>query len=64
MENGSVEGLPPALRLESQPYCLSGKAGISDASDRNHGEINQWFGRADDLKVTAKAWEFLEGQSN
>ncbi len=40
------------------------KAGIPgevvDASDRNHGEINQWFGRADDTKVTGKAWRFLE----
>lgn len=35
-------------------------ATVIDASDRNHGEINQWFGRADDAKVTAKAWEFLE----
>jgi len=39
------------------------KAGVSsevvDASDRNHGEINQWFGREDDTKVTGKAWEFL-----
>ena len=33
---------------------------IIDASDRNHGEINQWFGRSDDTKVTAKAWEFLD----
>jgi acetyl esterase/lipase len=35
-------------------------ASVVDASDRNHGEINQWFGREDDTKVTAKAWEFLE----
>lgn len=35
-------------------------ASVVDASDRNHGEINQWFGREDDLKVTTKAWEFLE----
>jgi hypothetical protein len=39
-------------------------ASVVDASDRNHGEINQWFGREDDGKVTAKAWEFLEGLSN
>lgn len=42
----------------------SERAGIPtvliDASDRNHGEINQWFGRADDVKVTAEAWKFLE----
>ena len=40
------------------------KAGIAAevvaATDRNHGEINQWFGRDDDVKVTEKAWEFLE----
>lgn len=40
------------------------KAGIPAevvaAIDRNHGEINQWFGREDDGKVTAKAWEFLD----
>ena len=34
-------------------------AEVVDASDRNHGEINQWFGRDDDAKVTGKAWEFL-----
>lgn len=43
------------------------KAGIPaevvDASDRNHGEINQWFGREDDVKVTAKAWAFLESHA-
>ena len=40
------------------------KAGISaevvDASDRNHGEINLWFGKAEDKKVTGKAKAFLE----
>ena len=39
------------------------KAGIPaevvDASDRNHGEINQWFGKDDDEKVTGKAKAFL-----
>ncbi len=35
-------------------------ASVVDASDRNHGEINQWFGRDDDEKVTTAAWEFLE----
>jgi len=32
---------------------------VVDASDRNHGEINQWFGRADDAKVTGAAVKFL-----
>jgi acetyl esterase/lipase len=36
-------------------------ASVVDAGDRNHGEINQWFGRADDAKVTGAAWQFLEG---
>ncbi len=36
------------------------EATVIDASDRNHGEINQWFGKEDDEKVTAKAWEFLQ----
>lgn len=36
-------------------------ATVISATDRNHGEINQWFGRDDDVKVTAKAWEFLAG---
>jgi acetyl esterase/lipase len=36
------------------------KATVIDASDRNHGEINQWFGKLNDEKVTAKAWEFLQ----
>jgi acetyl esterase/lipase len=54
MRSGAAEAFRAALE----------KAGILasvvDASDRNHGEINQWFGREDDTKVTAKAWEFLE----
>lgn len=33
-------------------------AEVCDASDRTHGEINQWFGRPDD-RVTLKAMEFL-----
>ena len=36
-------------------------AEVVDASDRNHGEINQWFGRADDKRVTGTAEKFLEG---
>ena len=40
-------------------------AGISaeviDASDRDHGEINAWFGKADDEKVTGAAIKFFEG---
>jgi len=35
-------------------------AEVVDASDRNHGEINQWFGRADDAKVTGAAVKFLD----
>ena len=35
-------------------------AEVVDASDRNHGEINQRFGRADDEKVTGAAVKFLE----
>lgn len=34
------------------------EAEVYDASDRTHGEINQWFGRPDD-RVTAKAMTFL-----
>lgn len=37
------------------------EAKVVDASDRNHGEINQWFGRADDEKVTGAAVDFLDG---
>ncbi len=35
-------------------------AEVVDASDRNHGEINQWFGKAQDEKVTGMAKAFLE----
>lgn len=35
-------------------------AEIVDASDRNHAEINQRFGRADDAKVTGTAARFLD----
>ncbi|NOX54520.1 MAG: alpha/beta hydrolase fold domain-containing protein [Planctomycetes bacterium] len=35
------------------------QADIVDASDRNHGEINQWLGRPDD-KVTSAVMAFLE----
>ena len=34
-------------------------AEIIDASDRDHGEINQWFGKPDDKKVTGAAERFL-----
>lgn len=34
-------------------------AHVVDASDRNHGEINAWFGKAGDEKVTGKAKTFL-----
>jgi acetyl esterase/lipase len=36
------------------------RAELVDASDRNHGEINQWFGLDSDTKVTVSAWRFLE----
>lgn len=36
-------------------------AEVIDASDRNHGQINAWFGRADDKKVTGAATRFLDG---
>ena len=35
-------------------------AEVVDASDRNHGQINQRFGDPDDEKVTGKAMQFLE----
>jgi acetyl esterase/lipase len=35
-------------------------AEVVDASDRNHGEINQRFGDPDDTKVTGKAMGFLK----
>ena len=35
-------------------------ADVVDASDRNHGEINQWFGNPNDAKVTGKAAAFLD----
>ncbi|WP_013630085.1 alpha/beta hydrolase fold domain-containing protein [Rubinisphaera brasiliensis] len=36
-------------------------AEVIDASDRNHGEINARFGKADDEKVTGAAIRFLDG---
>ncbi|MBL9160163.1 MAG: alpha/beta hydrolase [Verrucomicrobiales bacterium] len=54
VRSGAAETFHAALAKEGIP------SSIIDASDRNHGEINQWFGREDDLKVTAKAWEFLD----
>lgn len=35
-------------------------AEVVDASDRDHGEINKWFGKPDDQKVTGVANQFLE----
>lgn len=35
------------------------EAEVVDASDRNHGEINQWFGDPEDERVTGKAMAFL-----
>ncbi len=35
--------------------------GVVDASDRNHGKINAWFGRKDDEKETGAAVRFLDG---
>lgn len=54
VRSGAAEAFHAALATAGIP------SSIIDASDRNHGEINQWFGRADDTKVTAKAWEFLD----
>jgi arylformamidase len=56
VRSGAAEAFRAALENAGVP------ASVIDASDRNHGEINQWFGREDDGKVTAKAWEFLEGR--
>jgi acetyl esterase/lipase len=39
-------------------------AELVDASDRNHGEINQWFGLQSDSNVTGRAWRFLESLSS
>ncbi len=36
------------------------RAEVIDASDRNHGQINQRFGNPDDEKVTIRAKAFLE----
>ena len=33
---------------------------LVDASDRDHGEINQQFGLDSDTRVTGRAWDFLE----
>ncbi len=35
-------------------------AKVVDASDRSHGEINAWFGKADDEKVTGAAIAFFD----
>ena len=35
-------------------------AEVVDAGDRNHGQINQWFGDPEDEKVTGKAMAFLD----
>jgi len=54
IRSGAAEAFSAALAKAGIP------ASVIDASDRNHGEINQWFGRSDDAMVTGKAWEFLE----
>jgi acetyl esterase/lipase len=54
VRTAAAEAFRAALKKAGIP------ADVIAATDRNHGEINQWFGREDDLKVTAKAWEFLE----
>jgi acetyl esterase/lipase len=54
LRSGAAEAFRIALEKAGIP------AAVVDASDRNHGEINQWFGREDDVKVTGSAWEFLE----
>lgn len=52
--HAAADGFRAALEAAGIP------ASVVDASDRNHGEINLWFGREDDPKVTDRAWEFLE----
>lgn len=54
VRSGAAEAFHAALAKAGIP------SSIIDASDRNHGEINQWFGRSDDTKVTGRAWEFLD----
>ena len=56
----------PARPVQAHAFASAlNKAGIHasvvDASDRSHGEINQWFGREDDEKVTGAAARFLDG---
>lgn len=58
VRSDAAEGFHAALAKAGIP------SSIIDASDRNHGEINQWFGREDDVKVTGKAWEFLDSLAN
>jgi len=58
VRSGAAESFRSSLEKAGIP------AAVIDASDRNHGEINQWFGRADDAKVTGKAWAFLESLTN
>lgn len=62
---GMGERAEPVRTAAAEAFRASlEKAGIPatviGATDRNHGEINQWFGREEDVKVTGKAWEFLE----
>lgn len=40
------------------------QADVVNASDRSHKEINQWFGRPDDKKVTQRAEQFLNAILN
>ena len=36
------------------------RSDVVDAADRNHGEINRWFGDPDDERVTGRAVVFLD----
>ncbi|MEM6917175.1 MAG: alpha/beta hydrolase, partial [Verrucomicrobiota bacterium] len=49
-----ANGFAEALRASGIP------ATVVDATDRNHGEINAWFGAPDDERVTGAAIDFLE----
>jgi len=54
----------PSRGTQSETFAAAlSKAGVRaevfDATDRNHGEINAWFGKPDD-NVTRKAMEFIE----
>ena len=62
---GMATRLNPARPEQAKAFCAAlNSAGVEaevvDASDRNHGQINQRFGDPKDNKVTGKATEFLK----